>query len=466
MKTKYKAKMRLVCIILTVCFLFLIGGTLSRVGILALSEDDYKRSVEAGVRIKEDRVNYERILGNIYDESGAGILVNDSVIQDAVLDYDKSYSHLLGNICLDDNGLLNQSYDVLTAENSGDSVRHKGYSLSLTLNDELQRFAYSLTEGTRAGIVVLKRHSGEIRALTSTYEEDFDLSGEPDGERLARYNNAYEPVWLPEYLNAYAPGSCQKVFSSAVAFESGMGGYTIDDTGSIKYGKDEIQNFGGYIYGYDLDITDAFCVSANTYFASLFNDMEVGKIRKRASALLLNGSITTDFGTVRNSFSFGDYSKHEIGLLGIGQMNELSSVGLAMMVQGCIDNEVYCPHVLKSLCVTKGSGELKDISKTEEKVIASGIFSNDTCSRVRKLMETAARSENYLLDDSILGAKSGTADVKINDEDTNRASLVAYNEKYIVVVSKIEDDAFGIENKEILEKVFNKLSDVDANTKE
>lgn len=461
-KIKYKSKMKRICILLTLCFLILIGSTLSRVGIMAMNENDYQQSREAFSRIKENKSYYQQILGNVYDTVGNPILISDTVIDESVLNYNKSYSHLLGNIHLDDNGLLNCNYQTLTDQNSHDAVNHKGYSLSLTLNDDLQRFAYSLTEGKRASIVVLRRHSGEILALTSTYVEDFDLSGELTTDRLSHYNSAEEPIWMPEYLNTYAPGSCQKIFSSAVAYESGMGGFTIDDIGEVKYGNAIISNSGGAIYGKDLGITDAFCVSSNTYFASIFNAMEIGKIRKASSALLLNGSIDTDFGIIHNSFSFGEYSDFEIGLLGIGQKNELSSVGLALMVQGCIDNEIYRPHVIKNTCITEKDGTIKVVSTTQEEILASGMFSDDTCSNVRLLMEHTAKSEGYMLSNNILGAKSGTAEITVDGIDTDRASLVAYNEDYIVVVSVIEEDSFGISNKDIIEKIFKKLNDVDT----
>ena len=460
MNANYKTRMKAVCIILTLCFLSLIGTTLSKVGIMAMSKKDYDQCREVYARVKDDRAYYEMILGDVFDTNGKPILINASVIDNSILSYNKSYSHLLGNIHLDDNGLLNRNYQTLTDKNSCDSVAHKGYSISLTINDDLQRFAYSLTEGQRGSIVVLKRHSGEILALTSTYEQDFDLSGELNEERLSQYYSSSEPVWLPEYLNAYAPGSCQKVFSSAVAFEMGMDDYAINDTGSIKYDNAEITNSGGAIYGDNLGIADAFCYSSNTYFSSLFNHIGIGEIRKFSSSLLLNGSITTDFGEINNTFSFGDYSDFSIGLLGIGQKNELSTIGLAMMTQGCIDNEIYRPHVIKNTCITSKEGSLKVIDTTSEDKLASGIFSDDTCTKVRSLMETAAHSEGYMLNNKIFGAKSGTAEIIVDGVDMNRATLVAYNDDYIVVVSRIVDtETYGISNKDIIEKVFNKLED-------
>ena len=59
---------------------------------------------------------------------------------------------------------------------------------------------------------------------------------------------------------------------------------------------------------------------------------------------------------------------------------------------------------------------------------------------------------------NILGAKSGTAEISMNDTFTNRATLVAYDENYIVVVSRIEAGSYGIGNKSIMEDLFDYLS--------
>lgn len=465
MITKYKNKIRFVSALLTFCFIFLIGVTLSKIGIFPLSSKDYGESQGHIDVVEAENLTHERIPGDILDCKGRPILINEDVVSKSVLNYHKSYSHLLGNLHLNDYKLLNRNYDTLISKKSPDIVESKGYSLSLCINDTVQKYAYSLTEGSRASIVVLRRNNGEILTLTSTYKDDFDLSGELTDERLAKYNSSREPVWTAEYQNAYEPGSTQKIFSAAVGIEAGLKNHTINDIGYIDYGNNKtIPNYANQIFGDNLSMTDAFCHSSNTYFASLINQIEIGKIRKAASSMLLNSSIDSDFGEITNTFSFGDYSDHDIGWLAVGQKSTLSSVGLAMTVQGIIENRIYRPHVIKNTYYTAQDGSLKTISSTEEEILSSDIFSDSTCAEVRKMMETAARSDGYLLNPIILGAKSGTAEIKINDENTDRAVLVGYNEDYIVVISKIEKDCFGIHLKGIMEDIFLKLCEADSPT--
>lgn len=433
---------------------------------MAMSQEDYQNSRNEYSKIKDDKAYYQKVLGDIYDTNGYPVLMTDTVIDDTVFSYHPSYSHLLGNPKIQDYGLLSRYYSTLTDDNAKDAVEHKGYSLSLTIDDELQQYAYSQTEGERASVVVLKRHSGELLTLTSTYEEEFSLGCELTDDLLTRYNNSDEPIWQNEALHAYAPGSCQKIVTAAMGYEIGLDDYTIDDVGYVEYDGNRIYNNDKAVYGKGLDMTTAFCVSSNSYFAALMNAVDNNTLHKLCAALRLDSSFETDFGTFTNYYSYGwrsgDSSRFSRGLLGIGQNSELSSVGLALVTQAVIDNEIYQPHIVKNTCYVDKEGILQTVNSTNEEILDSGMLSDDTSAKVRLLMETAAHSSRYQLSDNILGAKSGTAEIKVDDTDTNRATLVAYDENYIVVISKIEEGSYGISNKIIMENIFDYLSRYEA----
>lgn len=461
-KKSYVRKMKLVSIIVTASFILLIGATLSKGGIMAFNHSEYVINEETEKKLSEDKKIYTVIPGDIYDDQGNIIVGATDTIDKAACEYHKSYSHLLGNYYMGDDAFLNSNRHILLKDSIPEKKENKGYSIKLTVNDSLQRFAYSLTEGEQASIVILKRHCGDIMALTSTYSIDFDLGRKITDKETEAYNSCSEPVWTAEYLNAYPPGSCQKVFSAAVAYETGNEDHTIDDTGSLKCGEDLIYNYAGTAYGEALDLERAFTVSSNTYFASLFNTVDVGDIRRLSDGLMLNHKIETDFGTVYNTFNFGNYSSFDIGLLGIGQKSELSAVGLAMMTEGVIDNEIFLPHVTKDVCHKDENGELKidhlNTRGSHLTRLTSEMLSEETCTRVRQLMETAA--ESYGLSKNVLGAKTGTAELETNGVKTGRANMVAYDEDHIVVVTRKSNNEFGISNKEIIEKLFNKLDDI------
>lgn len=461
-KTKYKKKLTVVTALLIICFLTLIGTTLSKIGFTPMNHEDYQSSRKYSLRIRDDKAYYQKIMGNIYDNTGYPIFMTDSVIDKASINYHESYSHLLGNPHIEDYGLFSSYYQTLTDDKADDITEHKGYSLVLTINDELQQYAYSQTKGKRASIVVLKRHSGELLAMTSTYEESFDLGCDLDDSLLTRYNNAYEPIWQNEALHAYAPGSCQKIVTAAMGYENGLDDYTFDDLGYVEYDGNRIYNNDKAVYGNGLDMTTAFCASSNSYFASLMNTVDNSTLHNTSSKLRLDYTFETDFGVFANYLSYGwrsgDSSRFSRGLLGIGQKSELSSVGLALVTQAVIDNEIYLPHVVKSTSYNGKDGSLQTANINQEQLLDSGMLSDDTCAKVSLLMETAARSSGYQLSSNIIGAKSGTAEIIVDGVNTNRATLVAYDNNYIVVVSVIEQGAYGIGNKDIMENIFDYLS--------
>lgn len=461
-KPKYKKKLTVVTALMTACFMILTGMTLSKIGITPMSHEDYEGSRENILKIKTDKAYYQKVMGDIYDTNGYPIFVTDTIIEKASIQYHPAYSNLLGNPHIADYGLISRYFDTLTDDSAEDTIKHKGYSMQLTLDDELQQYAYSMTEGTRASIVVLKRHSGELLAMTSTYTEPFALGCDLDETTLEKYNNANEPIWRNEALHAYAPGSCQKIVTAAMGYETGLDDYTIDDIGYVEYDGEKIYNNEEEEYGEGLDMETAFTVSSNTYFASLMNEIDKNSVHRLCLDLRLDYSFDTDFGSFTNYFSYGwrsgDSSRFSRGLLGIGQRSELSAVGMAMVTQTVIDNELYLPHIVKNTCYVDKNGYLQVADVTKEELIDSGMLKNDTSAKVRSLMETAAHSSGYQLSDDILGAKSGTADIDINNEKTNRASLVAYDDNYIVVVSKIEAGAYGISNKNIMENIFDYLA--------
>lgn len=461
-KEKYKEKMKIVSALLVLCYLVLSGMTLSKIGLTPMSHQDYSRSRDYGGVIRKDKALYTQVMGDIYDRNGFPILATDQAISQASFSYDRSYSHLLGNPYFRDYGLIGRYYDTLMDESSKDATPSKGTSLELTVDDQLQQYAYSLTQGSRAAVVVLKRHSGEVLALTSTYEEDFDLGSSPDQAVIETYNDAYEPIWQPEYLNNYCPGSCQKIVTAAMGSETGMDSFCIDDVGYVEYSGERIYNNDQAVYGEGLDEPAAFTVSANTYFAAMINEIGLTEVRELSSRMKLNAYYQTDFGEVHNSFADGwrmrDMDRYRFGLLGIGQESSLSAVGLAMVIQMCIDNEMYLPHVVKNTCRGDKDGILHTVDVIREEKITSSVLKDSSCERVRELMETAAHSPGYALSGNILGAKSGTAEIAMEDTFTNRATLAAYNEDCIVVVSRIEAGAYGIDNKDTVERLFDYMT--------
>lgn len=456
----YTKKIKIVSFVIAFLFLVAIVFTASRSGLIIINEDNYNSVTDVKTTIAVDKKSYETVMGDILDRNYTTIMQNTVVMSDGPGEYHKSYSHLLGRIDMNYNGVLTRNYSDLTNKKADDIIEDKGYSISLTLNDSLQKFCYDNTEGKRCSVVVMDRDSGELLALTSTYKQDFDMGKTILGEgELKQYNTSSEPVWLPEYLNAYSPGSTMKIFSACVACENQLGDFTIDDVGYYECSDGtKLYNDSQVSFGNGLDLPTAFTVSSNSYFASLFKKLGVSKLRDASVKFMMNDQIKTDFGLVDGTFSFGNYTDLDIASLGYGQGESLmSSVSIAMMTQGALEGKIYRPHVIKSICYKDQDGFIVDKETTKEDVISSKVVSKKTSEIINELMKNNARSANYDLPDFVLGAKTGTADLP---DGSNRAIIVGFDEEYIVVISRIEDNLYGRENRSLLIDIFDKINSV------
>lgn len=461
MRKKYVAKLKAVSILFTLLFFAGIACLISRLGILPMNSADAKTYEYNKNRINDDKVSYETIMGDVYDVNEEEIFSNNELIYKSKSEYNQAYSYLLGNISLEYEGVLNNSWDTLTDTGANDIVENKGYSIQLTIDDSLQKLCYSLTEGTRCSVVVLKRNSGNLVALTGTYKEGINLgTASLDSKLLEKYNSSDEPVWLPEYLNSYAPGSVYKIFMSALAYETETDDFTINDIGYVNYGERIISNFNGASYGNGLNLQTAFINSSNTYFSELAQRIPISTQRIYMNRFLFNSEIDTDVGKISSSVDFGGYSDYEIAQLGFGQgNNKISSICLAMMAEGVLDGKIYKPHVIKGICHRNEDGKLVNDRVTKEEILSDNTVSAETSQNVSELMYKTARS--YDLSETIIGAKTGTAEIGESD-GSDRGTMICFDENYIVVVSKLESGTFGIDNKEIVEKIFDRLEEIQS----
>ena len=450
---KYLTKIKIISIVLTVCLLITTISTLTRSGLLYISKDDVDSYNNIVRTIDKDKLNFSVYMGNIVDTYDETILKNDGIINENILNYDISYSYLLGNPQFDTTGILATQFDTLT--DCSHSKSNKGIGIKLTIDNELQQFAYSLTEGSRKTIVIMDRFSGKIRALTSAYHEKFDLSNVTNAD-LEHYNKSADPIWLPEYLNTYQPGSVQKIFTAAVAFEEGLDDFFYHDYGYAEFNHKKIYN-DYTCYGQLETIRSAFVNSSNAYFSTLGTLIGAKKIKEYSDKFLLNETIETDFGTLRNKtglkstpsdFNIAEYS------YGQGE-SRFSAVSLAMMAQGATTGTIYQPHIIESTFYydEDSENEIMVLDTTQEKVLSDNVVSKNTCDSVLEIMKAAAASKN--LDSSAVGTKTGTAEIS----EGNRATIIGVTDNYIIVISEVSDGIlYGSSHTNTMSDIVNHLN--------
>ena len=456
-KKYYIRKLFASALFFVLCLSASAAALMSRTGALYLNSDDYSNAHIQLAQVEYERSRYETAMGDVFDCSGIPIVTGTGLLKDSgYAEYDPTFSYLLGNTNLDDRRLLNANSETLltpcgTTEEDGTP---KGCSIRLTIDSDLQLHIASQLEGKRASAVVLSRKSGALKALAGSYKDDFDLGSEPDEKTLARYNKSDEPLWIPPYLtDDTAPGSVYKIFTSALILENGDGDEQYEDIGYLEFPEGKLYNNNEEVYG-TLDLTDAFVHSVNTYFGSAYASANLADIRDLSDRLMLNHDIETDFGTVSSHTIFRSYSSFERASTGFGQgCLQLNNVSLAMMTQGVLEGRIYRPHVLDADRCTAAPGELISVESTvDEEIISDGCVSAETSKSIEELMGAAAR--NYQLPDMIKGAKTGTADLS----EGTRATMIAFNDDYIIVVSELSNDsAYGISQKDTVTGIFAKL---------
>lgn len=430
-------KLKIMCAFLTTLFIISIFITLSRGGVLPISEKDI---------LSEDRKNnvaaeadyYTVCAGNIIDKNGDPIQENILPCKDG--EVSDSYGLIVGyyNPFYGSFGLRGKYKGLMQTEYRKTG---KGISLKLTTDNTLQEYIYNQFKGRDASAVVLERQSGKLLALISTNSTcDFNPANIYDYEIMKKYNSINH-FWYPNYTLDEPAGSVMKTFTSASMLESDIEDFIFNDSGILQYKDGEIKNHNESAYG-DTDLKNSFVSSVNTYFAAAAQKLGHYRMDSLSKKLLFNNEIDCDFGTVSSTFNLGNTS-YDLASAGYGQGKTLNStMSLALMLQGLCEQQIFKPHILDCLYVYL-QDEQKKIDSFGEVVLSKDVVSKSTSQAIDELM--LAASESYGLPSELgIRSKTGTADTSENEAKPNRATFLSYNDNYIVVLSEHNTDQFGI----------------------
>src|SRR5690606_3829298 len=99
-----------------------------------------------------------------------------------------------------------------------------GQEVVLTLDMDVQRFAWERLKGESAGSVVMDIHSGDVPAFVSAPAYDpiqFNM-GLSNEQWRALVDNEYKPLVNKALAGMYPPGSTFKMVVAAAAVEAGI----------------------------------------------------------------------------------------------------------------------------------------------------------------------------------------------------------------------------------------------------
>ncbi|MFB0919178.1 MAG: penicillin-binding protein 2 [Clostridiaceae bacterium] len=432
------------------------------------------KSDPANRRNAEARNTVQR--GTIFDRNG-------KILSESILDEDGLQSRqyhggeALGNILgyVSDKYSLTGMEQVLDEELSKDSSisqifsmdfitnllnrktavtkKQRGHSVKLTLDYELQRFAYNALEGRKGSVVALNPKTGEILALVSSPGFDAaDLDSVMEKVNSDSEYAANAPLVNRAVNGKYAPGSTFKIITLASAVDNiaGVRDRIFKDTGVIEFPDgSKINNFLNYANG-NIDLLQGFMYSSNFVFGTLGMELSNTQLRSSAEKFGFNRKIDIMGLSVSESKfpSMNDAYRGDKALTAIGQ-GEVSTTPLEMaMISSAVANagKLMQPQIVKEI-IDKNSVTLTENTPT----LFSTALSENTATVVGNYMRSNVKNtETYSTFKSISGAgKTGTA--QFSSGDTMRihawfTGFAPFDDPKIAIAVILEDLDDVVEN--------------------
>lgn len=449
------------------------------------SKEVKQMAAEEKIRDEESAALKQTVMGDIYDRNGNVLVTVSGKDKPAEYRNDSAYSVTIG-FNEDEIGahLLLKSFEKdLFCTDGG---LNKGRSLTLTLDAELQEYAYDLInrgDGERGSVTVIDVKTGEVLAMA------FNPSFSIKQMRLLCEEDGYQTSWktlvfgenekLAEALSTpltapTRPGSIYKLVTSIGILENGLENVIIDDNNQGVYEENgiKIRNSGDTAYG-ALDYLGGFAHSSNIYFGRMtYEYLGWKKFREISERCLVGIYQKYDFGDVQSTFDsrlepYDETKPNDtLAKAGFGYASlQLTGVHAAMITQGIANGGImYSPYMVQKVNKTTGYRTGEDIyqyqmgEETESKSYSSTqhkeyvITDTKTANQIREAMKAAYKNvelssgadetseEGLIVNGKLypIALKTGTAD--LDEEGNNNLWMVSFapadNPRYVVAVNR------------------------------
>lgn len=366
--------------------------------------------------------------GNIYDRNG--VLLAETVIdgESHIRKYPKGrlYSHIIG-YCSQVYGksLLEMKYDKELLGHGDINISfneiRSGYDLNLTIDHNLQQYAYSQLGNRNGAIVALEPSTGKVLAMVSYPDfEPAAASLEKEWKYIVEREDS--PLLARATSGLYAPGSTYKIVTAATAYNSGYGDTLFEDKGAFELPGLKVENYNKKSYG-EVSLKRAFEVSSNAVFCQLGNEMGAEKILSAAESFGINRDVGFDIPTAKSRIEYKKMSNGDAALVSIGQGQLLMTpLNVAMMGAGIANGgKIMKPYIVES--VTAASGVKMMQARTSE---YSTPISNETAEYMKELMVGVVKNgtgSGARISGITVAGKTGTAE---NETDKDHAWFVGF----------------------------------------
>ena len=364
--------------------------------------------------------------GEIYSQDGV-LLAETEMDGDArIRKYPKGrlYSHIIG--------YCSQVYGKTQLEMSHDDdligkgtisltlneIKH-GNNLNLTINDELQEYAYEQLDGRDGAIVAMEPTTGQILAMVSL--PDFNPETiEKDWPSMMEDENS--PFLARATQGLYPPGSTYKIVTAAGVYDNGMTTETFDDEGLFKKDDVTVYNYNKESFG-KLDIKTAFEVSSNYVFCTLGYEMGADAVKAEAEKFGVNKSFDFDIPVSQSQIQYKKMTDLDGALVSIGQGGlVMTPLHVAMMASAVANNgKMMKPYLVETVTTENGTV----IGQTKPSVLYDSI--GTACADYIEDMMIGVVEDGTGTGAQISGitvaGKTGTAE---NETDKDHAWFVGY----------------------------------------
>lgn len=386
--------------------------------------------------------------GSIYDSEGV-------VLAQTVTDSDgttrreypegRVYSHVIGYYSqVYGKSLLERAYDseLLGRGDLGlfQGDKKKGFDLNLTINNLVQKHAYTQMRGRRGALVAMDPRTGAVLAMVSL--PDFD----PSAKKLEKswgtiVEDEHSPLISRTIQGLYPPGSTYKTVTLAAAYENGLEGKLFDDVGKFVVGDVVVENYNGKKYG-EISLEKAFSVSSNQVFCNIGFDLGSEKVLDIAKRFGIETETEFDLKVAKSRIEYKKMTDTDAALVSIGQGQLLTTPMQMAMICSAVANggSLLRPYLVES--VTKNDTILRS-GKT--KILGQAI-SPECAEYIGRQMVDVVKSGtgvNARIGGVTVAGKTGTAE---NEKDKDHSWFIGYapaEDPQIAIAVVLENDGMS-----------------------
>ncbi len=346
-------------------------------------------------------------------------------------------------------------YRIYIVDDDGDEklelasvLVQNGKNIQLTIDSDLQRAIFEQFKEDKSCSAAMNPYTGEVLALVSTpsYDNNDFIMGLTDEQWTALNENADKPMYN-RFRQVWCPGSTFKPVTAAIGLESGA------INPNENYGNEGLSwqkdaSWGSYhvttLHAYEpVVLENALIYSDNIYFAKAALKIGAKEMERSLKRLGFGEELPFEIKMAESQFSNTEHMETEIQLAdsGYGQGQVLvNPLHLASIYSAfCNEGNMIKPY-------------LRCQDETAAEYWIANAFSEETANRVlegTKKIVNNSHGTGYAAhrDDIVLAGKTGTAEIKVSQEDTSGTELgwfaVYTAEKTaarpIMIISMVED---------------------------